>query len=448
MARKYRPLRQFKPTQGKAGKDKAAMGYRAELQIHDLSDDGRGVARRGDKVVFVSGALPGEAVLAEVDRCHRRYDEGRAQEVRVAAAERVEPPCQYFGRCGGCQLQHLDYSAQLDFKQQRLSALLQRLGCAVSLAAPLRGEPWHYRHRGRFAFVLRGEQLLVGFRQAASHKIVPIKACPLLEDPINEALVAIVDAMGGLLRAAAGGDLTVVRDSRGQLAVAVDATRRPSPALCAEAAQALAEVAQLVVVSHKGQTVWECLESKSLYYQQDGSGNSFRFSPLDFTQVNPTVNRLMVAQVLNWLEPQADDTVADFFAGLGNFSLPTARHCRQVRGYELDGAMVARALDNAKAAGVDNLAVCSADLFAPAAALVDGLDKAILDPPRAGAQALCELLAGSSVQRIAYVSCDPATLERDLALLLAGGYRIEQACVADMFPHSHHMESLVLLRSG
>lgn len=152
----------------------------------------------------------------------------------------------------------------------------------------------------------------------------------------------------------------------------------------------------------------------------------------------------MIRQALSWLNPSQGTVAADFFAGLGNFAIPLARGGADVRAFELDAAMVARGHANAERAGV-TVDYREFDLFDPAPAVLELAELALLDPPRAGAHSLCALLASAPVQRVLYVSCDPATLERDLRLLLAGGYRIERAGIADMFPHTHHLESMVLL---
>lgn len=439
MSRKYRRLREFRPRR----RDSRA-GYTAELTIDSLADDGRGIARHRGKVVFVADALPGEAVRVEVLRQHRRYDEGRVLEVLSASPQRREPPCEYYGRCGGCQLQHLDYRGQVAFKQERLAALLQRLGADIELAPPILGDEWHYRHRGRFAFDAAGGEVTLGFRQRASHDLVEVAHCPLLEEGINAELASIGEALRPLLKACRSGELVVAADARDRLAVAVDAARKPSPALCREVAQRL-DSAGLAAVTCGGEEIWIDKNLNTLFYQLDNNGTSLEFSPLDFTQVNPSVNRRMIAQALAWLAPQPGETLADYYAGLGNFTLPLAKAGARIRAYEVDAAMVARGAANADAADLPDIDFVAGDLQSPTPAMVDGIDKALLDPPRAGARAMCEALAHSAIGTVLYVSCDPATLERDLVILQDGGFRVTRAGLIDMFPHSYHLEAMVQL---
>ena len=165
---------------------------------------------------------------------------------------------------------------------------------------------------------------------------------------------------------------------------------------------------------------------------------------LDFTQVNPAINQAMVSQAVDWLQPQASDRVADFFAGVGNFSLPLAKYAGKVQACELVPEMVNKLTNNARLNGLSNLSAVTADLFGQLKLGFD-FNKALLDPPRAGAEMLCQHLASSSVSRLVYVSCNPQTLKRDLTIMLTAGFKLERACLVDMFPQTHHAEAMVLL---
>ncbi len=410
-------------------KDKARpQQWQDELTITRLSDDGRGVAKRSGKVVFVERCLPGETVTARSYRTGKRFDDAELIAVTEPSSQRVEPPCRHYNDCGGCQLQHMGITTQREYKTERFAAMLSRLNGPEALP-PIVGEAFGYRHRIRLAF----EKGRVGLKAARSHAIVPVPECLILRPALAGAMKTLYrhsESFSALFR----GEIELVEGQGGQVACALSLTKKPTAAALSRFLASFPLPVSLIVV---GDEVLR-LEAAELLYP-DGD---LRFEPSDFTQVNPDVNRQLLAQVGDWLALTQEDWLLDAFSGLGNFSLALAALCSRVLGLESDAEMVARARLSAPA----TVRFEQADLFEPKLSLPEGLNKAVIDPPRAGASALCEKLAAMPLRRIVYVSCDPATLERDARIMMAGGYRLESARWVDMFPQTHHMESVLLFK--
>lgn len=395
------------------------------LEVERLADDGRGVARHAGRTVLLPGVLAGERVLAKLTRRHKRYDDAEVLSIERANPDRAEPPCAYYQTCGGCSLQHLQPDAQLTEKQQRLQALLSPWAESLVWAEPLTSQPWHYRSRTRLILQDGG----AGFRARASHQRIAIQDCGVLAEPLAELLPSLQQCVAELPRLK--GELKLACDESGQVAADLSLQRGGE-----RARQRLERwAAEQGVIG---------LQSDDAELKLDMAGTELAFTPRDFTQANLAVNRAMVHQALDWLAPSRGESIADFFCGLGNFSLPLAAAGARVTGFELDPAMVIRAAANADRAGL-KIEFRQADLMqnlAPVA--LSGFSAALLDPPRLGAEYLSRYLADSPLQRLLYVSCEPQTLARDLNLL-AAGWRPVRAGLVDMFPQTAHIESMVLL---
>jgi 23S rRNA (uracil1939-C5)-methyltransferase len=401
------------------------------------------VARHDNKVVFVGGALPSETVDAQYLRRHKRYDEAKLLAVSTPAEQRVDAICPVYQRCGGCQLQHLNYPSQVSFKQQRLQRVLAAASAnteSATLPAAITGSEFGYRHRARLSY----HNGILGFKAQASHDLVEVESCPLLTAELNAVLsqstAAIVEFLGE--KATAEVVLSLSEDGRVALKIKkegfVDAKRS------AVLAGKLAAPAFLHSIEGSKGAAWRG-ENAPLSYPVS-EALSLPFQPGDFTQVNIAVNQKMIQQCMAWLKPESGELISDYFCGLGNFSLALASAGARVIGVDVGEAMLRRASQQAKTLGLA-IGYRNADLFDAENIVLDGAShKVLLDPPRAGAKALCEVLAQSkTVQIIAYVSCDPATLARDLALLQDGGFVVADAVMADMFPQTYHLESLVYL---
>lgn len=419
-------LRVYKHKPGKA----SASEWKEELVIERLADDGRGVARRQGKVVFVNDALPGETVLVRSIRQSKRYDEALLLERKVASPERIEPACIHYDNCGGCQLQHLNASSQQAFKSRRFHELITRLSDHIQPAAPILSAPWQYRHRLRLAL----DRGVLGLKSARSHQIVKIPDCQILR-PALQAAVKTLYGHGELLQVLYRGEIALCEGEGGEVACQIQLPKKPTQAVLGRIVEQFP--LKLAHIDADGVTLWQ--RQAGLRYPSA----EWTFEPGDFTQVNPEVNEQLLLQITAWLALTTSDVLLDAFSGLGNFSLPLSRSGARVLGVEGEAAMVDRANEAATAGGYERVSFLHANLFQPYK-LPPDITKVLLDPPRAGAAQLCETLAHAAVDRVVYISCDPATFERDARVLLAGGFRLEAARWADMFPQTHHMEALAL----
>jgi len=427
------------------------------VEISDLSHDGRGVGRLDDKVVFVHGALPGERVSARITGRNRRFDEAIALAVDTPSHERSEPGCPWFGYCGGCALQHLDSAAQLAWKQQRLKENLRRIGGVEpgQWMAPIHADPWHYRRRARLSArnVPGKGRVLVGFREIGGRYVADIEACRVLHPAFAERLMDLSALIGALsipdrvpqIECAAGDETAAI-------------VMRHLEPMTAGDEKALVEWSDATGIAvwlqpagpDSVHLLWP--RRHQLSYRLDGFGLTLEFHPQQFIQVNAAVNRQLTHTAVELMDPGPADRILDLFCGLGNFSLPLATRAGQVLGAELDPGLVRSGTRNAAANAIDNARFVVADLMQSGQTLGwmrDGFDGVLIDPPRSGAAEILPLVAATGASTVVYVSCDPATLARDAGTLTTGyGYRLEKAGIADMFPHTAHVESLALFRKA
>ena len=426
----------------------------AELEITGLTHDARGVAHVDGKAAFVGGALPGERV--KVAHLHRgkSFDHGQVEQVLRASADRVAVRCAHFGVCAGCSLQHLAPHAQIAAKQEQLLSDLRKFAqCEPEqLLPPLVGLPWGYRRKARLSVkdVLKKGRVLVGFREIDGRYVADIQRCHTLLPAVGERIAELVELVSGLacrreiaqIEVAAGDDETALVFRHLKPLSAGD-----QAALCAFGAQH-----QLQIWLQPGgtETVHACYPlGAKLSYQLPEFDVRIAFQPLDFVQVNREINQQMVHQALSLLDLHPGESVLDLYCGLGNFTLPMARRGALVTGVEGDAGLVARARANAEANGLAaqvNYAVADLSLEHKDATWAQlGYDKLLLDPPRAGAAEVWTYLPRSSVRRIVYVSCSPATLARDTQVLVREhGFKLKAAGVMDMFTHTSHVESMAL----
>jgi 23S rRNA (uracil1939-C5)-methyltransferase len=424
-----------------------------EVTIDDLSHDGRGVATWGEKKVFIHGALPGERVLARLTDRKRSYDEGETLEVLVASPDRVEPRCPHFGQCGGCSLQHLDGSRQIEAKQNTLLQNLERIGKVVpaEIWNPLTGPSWHYRRKARLSvrYVHKKERVLVGFRERYGRFVADMQECHVLDPRIAEQLSGLSQLIFSM----------EARRNIPQLEVACG---DESCALIFRHMEPLSEgdleklrgfareTGIAVLLQPKGPSTIHCLEPEllELSFKIPEYGLNMVFEPSDFVHVNAEINLRMIARVMELLDPGVDDRVLDLFCGLGNFTLPIATRAREVVGIEGESELVSRAKANAARNNIENAHFHAADLSQdPGAApwLREPYDKVLVDPPRSGAEFILPHIAASGADRVVYVSCHPASLARDAGLLVHQfGFRLQGAGVMDMFPQTGHVESIAL----
>jgi 23S rRNA (uracil1939-C5)-methyltransferase len=425
------------------------------ITVESLAHDGRGVAHRDGKAVFIDGALPGEEVGFEYLASHRKYDEGRVTDVHRPSPERVEPSCPHFGVCGGCSLQHLVADAQIRSKQQVLLDNLQHIGKVepAVLLDPLTGPVWGYRTKARLGVrhVVKKGRVLVGFREKHSSLLADLESCEVLHPSVGRRIGELAHLIDQLDARA--------RIPQIEVAVSESATALVFRNLVPLEAADLGKLAQFaastgihVYLQPTGpdsvQLLWP--DESTLIYNLPGQAIEIEFFPTDFIQINPAINGLIVGRVLELLNLADTHRVLDLFCGLGNFTLPVARHAGEVTGIEGDAGLVKRARENAQRNGLGNVSFLTADLAermteAPWAGVA--YDRVLLDPPRSGAAAVMDLLGNIRPARIVYVSCHPASLARDSDRLVNEfGYRLQAAGVMDMFPHTAHVESIALFQ--
>lgn len=412
------------------------------------------MARIEGKTVFVDRALPGEDVQFIYSERKRNYDRGKLLQVESPSPQRVTPDCPHFGVCGGCSLQHLQPEQQIHFKQKILLDNLERIGQVRpdKVREPMTGPLWGYRRKARLGlkYVFKKQKLLIGFREAASRYLADLSECKVLHPAVGERLTLIADCIRSLS----------VYQSVPQIEVAVGddtvalVVRHLQPLTGADC-QALTAFAKqhdfVVYTQAKGPDsivpLWP--EEPSLSYSLPEYGLRYEFLPSDFVQVNAEINHKMVAAVMQALQLESSHQVLELFCGLGNFSLPIAQACQRVVAVEGDTGLVERARENAARNDIHNIEFHVTDLMQELPPLPwwqkQRFDRVFLDPPRSGAQAVLPVIEQLQPPRIVYVSCNPATLARDAGILCQQqGYRLLEAGVMDMFPHTAHVESIAV----
>jgi len=423
--------------------------------IESLDQEGRGVAHLDGKVIFIEGALTGETVSYSSYRKKPSFELAQVTQIHKPASMRVQPKCKYFGVCGGCSMQHLDANAQVAVKQRILEDSLWHIGKvkAETILPPIYGQTWGYRERARISVrhVIKKGKTLVGFHEKRSSFVADMQSCEILAPKIARLLPLLAELVSGLS----------IRDRLPQIEVAVgehvDALVlrvMDTPTSADEAAlRAFADKHDIQFwLQSKGYdsiVTFHPLDAPALTYSLPEFGITMPFAPSEFTQVNSALNRVMISRAIRLLDPQPTERIADFFCGLGNFTLPIARSGAQVLGIEGSDALVARAKQNAEFNGLaDNAKFAAMNLFEMTEAgfvALGQFDKLLIDPPRDGALELVKALGGENAPcRIVYVSCNPATLARDAAELVQRGYVLKSAGVMNMFPHTSHVESIAL----
>lgn len=460
------------------------------LKVESLDLEAQGVAHNADGMVaFIEGALPFEEVQFNVHRRKNNWEQGTVTAIRRESSQRVKPGCPHFGlhtgACGGCKMQHLDPAAQVAVKQRALEDNLWHLGKVRpdNVLRPLEGPAWHYRYRARLSVrhVVKKGTVLIGFHERKSRYLADMQVCPVLPKPVSEMLMPLRTLIGSMDAREtlpqielACGDAPEASGAPLRIGVIALVLRHLEPlsALDKDRLKAFAHAHPGVQwwLQAKGPETVKLLEEGGtpLAYELPAFGVRMPFKPTDFTQVNPHINRALVARALRLLDVQRHERVIDWFCGLGNFTLPLASQAREVLGIEGSDTLVTRATENFQSnqpattarGALSPTTFVARNLFemTPQMLVADGpADKWLIDPPREGAFALAKamvdlyadpaLRAGGWVppRRIVYVSCNPSTLARDAGLLVnQAGYRCTFAGVVNMFPHTAHVESIAV----
>lgn len=440
-----------------------------ELEITAISHEGRGIAHIDGKVAFVDGALEGERVTASYVRSRGKFDELKATSILSSSPDRVVPPCEFAGLCGGCSLQHMQPNAQIELKQ---SVLLEQLKHSANIdSAELKILPnlqdlqIHYRRKARLAvrMVAKKGGALVGFREKYSSFITDMDNCKVLVEEVASLIQPLRELITTLqgshsipqIEVAVGEEKIPPAHVEGEqdLSLKVALVIRHLQPLSEADLDALLEFAaqhsiELYMQPSSMQSVHKIFPLdgiERLQYFLPEFDLTLNFHPMDFTQINAGINRKIVSRAMQLLEVNKDDVILDLFCGLGNFTLAAARLSNTVVGVEGSEEMVKRGAENAQCNGIGNASFYAADLCQD---ITDKpwfklkFSKILLDPPRSGAIEIIRQIAQIGANKILYISCNPATLARDAAELINAGYKLKSAGVMDMFPHTTHVESI------
>ena len=424
--------------------------------VDSLTLQGEGVVRVDGKVFFIDGALPGETVEFKVKKNRKKHGIGQLVNLieQSDPSSRLKSDCDYFGVCGGCSLRHYEHTLQLKSKENALLEALEHIGKVTPerVFEHICGDWLHYRRKARLGirFVEKKGGALVGFREKRLSYITPLDRCLTLTRAISDLLPSLAQLVNQLsvkkhlpqIEVAHGDNqislvfrhLQPLNDKDHHLLEAFSKTYGVQSFLQPKGLDSIHPV-----YPH---------EPEQLYYELSQYGLRYYFSVTDFIQVNAQANELLLEKAISLLAPQTTDKVLDLYCGLGNFTLPIAQQSAQVFGVEGDKRLVDKALFNASFNDIKNAAFQMQDLSdeqADYSWLDKGFDKVLLDPARSGAKLMSQKIAEYQIPRIVYVSCNPATMARDADLLVNQfGYRLKQAGIVNMFPHTAHIESIAL----
>ena len=444
------------------------VGAEHTVEITGLTHEGQGVGRVEGRVVFVPQTIPGDR--AKVGFVHVKESLAHAEllEILSPSPDRREPSCPHAKLCGGCQLQHMDYQAQLRWKRQQVVDALERIGKLDVPVLPVLGmkQPYHYRNKGQFPLGKQGKKLVLGLFQKGSHDIVDLETCEIIHPLITKLALAVkrtAQDLGiepydeinhtGVLRHA----VIRVSFSDEKLMLILVTRTKDLPAKDALIAKLIQEVPELVSVVHnvnsKVTNVILGRETKTLWgddYLVDTIGHlSYAISPGSFFQVNPEQTKVLYDLVREKMPLTGTETVLDLYCGAGTIGLYLAERANKVIGVETFAAAVEDARYNAQLNGITNASFYvgkAEDELAKLIKKYKGIDGAVLDPPRKGCEAsVLDALAKAKVPNIVYVSCNPATLARDLNYLTSLGYAAGEVQPVDMFPWTSHVETVVLM---
>ncbi|MBI1910649.1 MAG: 23S rRNA (uracil(1939)-C(5))-methyltransferase RlmD [Deltaproteobacteria bacterium] len=427
-----------------------------KVEITSIAFGGKGIGRIDGKVVFVPFTAPGDEVTVEITSDKKGFSEGNLIEVIKPSGIRQAPPCKYYGVCGGCSFQHIDYKSQLEWKQKIFEETLKRIGKVEDVAFD---EPaaspriLNYRSRARFHI----EGMRWGFNEARSHNIIDIDECPILDPLINKAFIYLKNIFlenrleakrpAGLFAL----ELGIADDDRVVASFHVEKDSGfPWGKLLADEEPVLKgfEVRVSPLKKDKGKRIF-AEGDRNLSYEAFGIDYSADISV--FSQVNRYQNRTLISKVMEYAGLSGTERVADLFCGVGNLTLPLAGKAKKVTGIEASASAVADGVENAKRNSIKNAEFMAEDAHAWLKRNMknlekQGIDVVVLDPPRGGDPDVAVALSGIRPEKIIYVSCSPPTLSRDISVLTGCGYKVFRAGLFDMFPQTFHIESIVGLK--
>ncbi|SHF01011.1 23S rRNA m(5)U-1939 methyltransferase [Seinonella peptonophila] len=440
-----------------------------KLAITGFGNHGTGVGKYKDFAVFVPQAIPGEQVSVKINQVKKTYATGQLIQVLKPSPTRVKPACSIFAKCGGCQLQHIDYSAQLNLKRQSVIDAFERIaGISDVIVQPVKGmqEPWAYRNKVQVPISVDRGKLIAGFYEAGSHRIVPLEHCLIQPEESN----VIFHTIQKLIKEANippyneqkhAGLLRHVMIRRGtysgewMVVFVVNGKHLPNEdKLISHLTNDLPQVTSIILNENRKRTnVILGADNRVLYGEETIHDQiddlTFSISPHSFFQVNPVQTEILYKQTREYAGLTGSEVVIDAYCGAGTISLYLARYARKVYGVEMVPAAIADAKRNAMLNHIDQVEfVCGKAEKVMGKWFDKGVepDIIVVDPPRKGCDpALLHAASKMKPKRFIYVSCNPATLARDVALLTKLGFTLQEVQPIDMFPHTSHIETVCLM---
>lgn len=414
-----------------------------KVRIESLAGGGSGIAKDEGKVYFVSGGIPGDHLEIKVVRDKGRFAEAIVMDIIEPSPDRVEPVCPVFERCGGCELQNMSYGAQLRQKENILRDTLERIGGIEGVnIEPITPSPKDYGYRNRVtlsAFFYSGSWH-VGYNQKRSKRKVTIDGCPVADGPIEAAISRLSGVLSSVGDPAYALDKVHISSNSEHAYITLAVEQGKRAASLNPLAKHLKRYEETENISVLGQGEVE--------FEYECGGYRFLSKPSVFAQANYEVNKAIVDTVLEWSGTGGNDRVLDLYSGSGNFSIPLSRESLSVDAVEVNRSAVSLAKRSAKLNNADNITFhdyYSEQYLSYYADGVNKFDTIVLDPPREGAKECIEGIVKLKPKRIIYVSCDAATLARDLKSLSGYGYDVFSVRPFDMFPETSHIESATLV---
>lgn len=438
------------------------------IEITGLTSEGMGVGRIEGFTVFVEGALPGELAAVKIVKLQKTFAYGKLMSIIRHSGSRVTPQCDIMNRCGGCQLQHLDYKAQLENKTQMVKDVMERIGgfkdVPVHDAIGME-EPWRYRNKAQFP-VGFSDDVVIGFYANRSHDIIDTDKC-VIQDEIND---KVIETFKKYLKKF---KVSIYNEQSGKGLVRHIVTRKGfktdevmicivangdslphSDYLVEHILDNVSGIKSIVLNINKKQTNVILGDKNTVIYGEEAIYDyigpfKFRISPNSFFQVNPVQTDVLYNKALEYANLSGNETVFDAYCGIGTISLFLSQKAKKVYGVEIVPQAIDNAKENAVLNGVDNVdfLLGESEVIIPEM-YKKGIraDVIVVDPPRKGCgQELLDVIVEMQCPRVVYVSCNPATLARDLKYLAEKGYRVQEVQPVDMFPHTSHVETVVLM---
>ncbi|AMJ41586.1 23S rRNA (uracil(1939)-C(5))-methyltransferase RlmD [Anaerotignum propionicum] len=441
-----------------------------EMTIDALGSNGEGIGRIDGFTIFVEGALPEERIKVLILKIKKSYGYGKLVEILLESPYRVEPSCPVAKTCGGCQLQHLSYEGQLEYKAKKVKDDLERIGGLKDIGdVPILGmeNPWRYRNKAQFPVGMRKTGATeIGFYAKRSHRIVDSSVC-FLQDIVNDEIISVVREFMDEFKISAYDEekhkglvrhiLTRVGKNSGEIMICIvlNGKKLPYSEVLVERLRKIDGVVSIVINVNKQQTNVILGEKVITLWGkssiEDTLGDiSFEISPLSFYQVNPTQTEVLYNKAVEMANLNGEETVLDLYCGIGTISLFFAKKAKKVFGVEIVPEAIVDARKNAERNGIQNVSfeVGAAEVIIPKLFHEKGItaDVIVVDPPRKGCdEILLNTIASIKPKKLIYVSCNPATLARDVSILTEKGFKVEDVQAVDQFPMTTHVEAIIMM---